>query len=218
MFVGHYAAALAAKAVAPKAPLWTCVLASQLIDVGWSVLIITGAERVRVDPSLPGSALVLEHMPYTHSLPAALLWAVAAGLLASWLLKLPRWAGVVVGLTVLSHWGLDFLVHRPDLALWFDGPKVGLGWWNYPVPEQALEMGLLAMAGAAWAWRRGIEGRSWWPAPLFLGLLLAVQEIALASPAGGGATQLGLTALAVYLVVTLIARFIEPPLKPALGG
>ena len=187
MFVGHYAAALAAKAVAPKAPLWTYVLASQLIDVGWSALIITGAERVRVDPSLPGSALVLEHMPYTHSLPAALLWAVAAGVLATWLLKLPRWTGVVVGLTVLSHWGLDFLVHRPDLALWFDGPKVGLGWWNYPVPEQALEMGLL----------------------------LAVQEIALATPPGGGPTQLGVSALAVYLVVTLIARFIEPPLKPA---
>ena len=39
-----------------------------------------------------------------------------------------------------------------------------------------------------------------------------------AAACGGGATQLGLTALAVYLAVTLIARFIEPPLKPALGG
>ena len=90
MFVGHYAAALAAKAAQPKAPLWTYVLAAQLVDVAWSGLIIAGVERLRFDPSLPGSSLVLEHMPYTHSLPAAVLWAVGAGLLATWALKLPR--------------------------------------------------------------------------------------------------------------------------------
>jgi hypothetical protein len=205
MFVGHYAAALAAKAAQPKAPLWTYVLGCQLVDVGWSVLIMTGAERLRFDPGLPGSALVLDHMPYTHSLPAAVLWAVAAGLLATWLLKLPRWAGVMVGLTVLSHWGLDFLVHRPDLELWFGGPKVGLGWWNHPVPEQALEMGLLAMGAAAWGWRRGLQGRDGWWAPLFVALLLGVQIAAMLVPPGGGPVSMGASALAVYLLIALVA-------------
>ena len=205
MFVGHYAAALAAKAAQPKTPLWTYVLGAQLVDVGWSVLIITGAERLRFDPSLPGSSLVLDHMPYTHSLPAAVLWAVAAGLLATWLLKLPRWAGVMVGLTVLSHWGLDFLVHRPDLALWFGGPKVGLAWWNHPVPEQALEMGLLAMGAAAWGWRRGLQGLNGWAAPLFVALLLGAQIAAMLTPPAGDPVQMGISALAVYLAVTLIA-------------
>ena len=37
MFVGHYAAALAAKAAEPKTPLWTLVAGCQLIDIGWSV-------------------------------------------------------------------------------------------------------------------------------------------------------------------------------------
>lgn len=211
MFVGHYAAALAAKAAQPKAPLWTYVLGCQLIDVGWSALIMTGAERVRIDPSLPGSALVLEHMPYTHSLPGAAIWAVAAGVLAVVALKLPRWAGVMIGLTVLSHWGLDFLVHRPDLELWLGGPKVGLGWWNYPVPEQALEMGMLAMAGAAWGWRRGVEGRAWWPAPLFLGFLLALQVVAMLTPATGQAVTMGAMALAVYLLATGVAWLIDRP-------
>jgi hypothetical protein len=132
MFVGHYAAALAAKAVQPKAPFWTYVLGAQLVDVAWAGLVLAGVEKMSLDPHLPGSPLVLSHMPYTHSLPAVAVWALAAGLAARFLLKLPRAAAIAVGLVVLSHWGLDFLVHRPDLPLGFGGPKVGLGWWNHP--------------------------------------------------------------------------------------
>src|SRR4051812_15459513 len=168
MFVGHYSAALAAKTAEPRAPLWTYVIACQLIDVGWSALITTGAEKVRVDPSLPGSSLDLYQMPWTHSLPGALAWSVAAGLLAVWALKLPRRAGVFVGLAVFSHWILDLLVHRPDLELWFGGTKVGFALWNYPVPEEALEIGLLAIAGVFWAAQRVRQGRAAWPAAVFL--------------------------------------------------
>ncbi len=74
MFVGHYAAAIAAKAIEPKAPMWTLAAGCQLIDIGWSSFIMAGIERASVDPSLPGSALVLEHMPWTHSLPMSLVW------------------------------------------------------------------------------------------------------------------------------------------------
>ena len=81
MFVGHYAAAMAAKAIVPKAPMWTLAAASQLVDIGWSSFIITGLEHARVDPTLPGSALVLDYMPWTHSLPAAFAWSVGAALL-----------------------------------------------------------------------------------------------------------------------------------------
>jgi membrane-bound metal-dependent hydrolase YbcI (DUF457 family) len=208
MFVGHYAAALAAKAAEPRAPLWTYVLGCQLIDVGWSGLIMTGAERVSFNPDLPGSSLVLEHMPYTHSLPASLLWALGAVILARLALRLPWRAAVFVGLAVFSHWVLDFLVHRPDLELWFGGPKVGLALWNYPVPEQALEIGLLAVAGGAWAWRRGTQGLSAWSAPVFLTLLVAVQVIAMLTPPAA-VMRMGGTALAVYLVLTAAAMLID---------
>ena len=59
MFAGHYAAAFAAKAVEPRAPLWTLVAGCQLIDIGWSVFIATGVEHASVDPSLQGSSLML---------------------------------------------------------------------------------------------------------------------------------------------------------------
>ena len=172
MFVGHYAAALAAKAAQPKAPLWTYVLGAQLVDVAWGGLVLAGVEKMSLDERLPGSPLVLSHMPYTHSLPAVVLWAVAAGLLARFLLKLPRAAAIAVGLVVASHWGLDVLVHRPDLPLWFGGPRSGWAggtipyrnrrwrWacWRWPPRPGAGGEACRATA----AWPRRCSPPSWW--------------------------------------------------------
>lgn len=207
MFVGHYAAAMAAKAIEPKAPMWTLAAAAQLVDIGWSAFIIAGVEHARVDPALPGSTLVLYDMPWTHSLPAALAWSLGAALLVKLLLRLPLWASAVVGLTVFSHWLLDFLVHRPDLELWPGGEAVGLGLWNYPVPEQALEIGLLAVCGAAWAASRKSLGRLAWPAIAFIGFLVALQIVAMLSPqpAGELPADAGVMILAIYLVVAALA-------------
>jgi hypothetical protein len=211
MFVGHYAAAMAAKAIEPKAPMWTLVGAAQLIDIGWSAFIIAGIERASVDPSLPGSALVLEHMPWTHSLPMALVWSVGAAILVKLILRLPIWASAVVGLTVFSHWGLDWLVHRPDLELWIGGPRVGLALWNYPVPEQALEIGLIALCGGAWIASRKTLGRYAWPAIAFMGFLIVLQVVAMLSPQPTGPLQAqsGITILAIYLVVAGLAALTD---------
>jgi len=217
MFVGHYASAFVAKAIEPKASLWTLAAAAQLVDIGWSAFIIAGIERASVDPSLPGSSLILEHMPWTHSLPMAIAWGIGAALLVKLLLRLPTWASIVIGLTVFSHWLLDLLVHRPDLELWIGGNKVGFGLWNYPVPEQAVEIGLLAIAGAAWVASRKTLGRLAWPAIAFIGFLVALQIVAMLSPqpAGPLAAQSGITILAIYLVVTGVAALTELPTKRA---
>ncbi len=211
MFVGHYAAALAAKAIEPKAPLWTLAAGCQLVDIGWSAFIIAGVERASVDPSLPGSSLILEHMPWTHSLPMTFVWSAGAALLALALLRLPLWASIIVGLTVASHWLLDLVVHRPDLELWFGGEKVGFALWNYPVPEQAVEIGLLALAGGAWIASRKQLGRDAWPALAFIAFLVALQIVAMTQPqpAGPLPAQAGLTILAVYLVVVAVAALAD---------
>ncbi|MBR7618428.1 hypothetical protein JKL49_03420 [Phenylobacterium sp. 20VBR1] len=209
MFVGHYAAALAAKSAEPRGPLWTYVLGCQLIDVAWGGLIMTGAERLTVDPSLPGSALVLEHMPYTHSLPGALAWAVGAAILAKLILRLPWRVAAMIGLTVFSHWIADLLVHRPDLELWFGGQKVGLGLWNYPVAEQAVEIGLVALAASAWAWRRATLNQSLWPVLAFVSFLLALQIVGLLVPATADPVGMGGMAIAAYLVATALAALLD---------
>ncbi len=206
MFVGHYAAAFAAKAIAPTAPMWTLAAGCQLVDIGWSAFIMAGIERASVDPSLPGSPLVLEHMPWTHSLPMTFVWAVGAALAARFLLRLPVWASVIVGLTVASHF---WLVHRPDLELWIGGDKVGLALWNYPVPEQALEIGLLAVAALFWGAARRGQGQPSWPAAAFIGLLIVLQVAAMLTPMQADPIRMGGSALAVYLAVTALAALTD---------
>ncbi|MBX3480441.1 MAG: hypothetical protein KF842_08570 [Caulobacter sp.] len=209
MFVGHYATALAAKAIEPRAPLWTLVAGAQLVDIGWSALLMAGVEKVRFDPSLPGSPLDLYYMPFTHSLPAAIAWSVAALLLCRILLKLPMRAAIAVGLVVFSHWALDWLVHRPDLELWFGGDKVGLGLWNYPLQEAMLEMGLIALGGGAWLWSRGAWDRSAWPALLFITFLVGLQIFASMTEPSGPIAAYGRTALIVYLVVVALSALAD---------
>lgn len=205
MFVGHYAAALAGKAIAPKAPLWTYVGAAQLLDIGWTSLVMAGVEKVSFDPELPGSPLVLEHMPWTHSLPAAVIWSLAGLLLAKVVLRLPWWTAFAVGLVVFSHWATDWLVHRPDLEIWPGGEKVGLALWNFLGAEKTLEMGLIALAGCAWLWKRGKYGRTAWPAMLFLGFLVALQMVGEFSQPAGSAFLFARLGLVVYLVVVAVA-------------
>jgi hypothetical protein len=204
VLAGHYSSAFVAKAAAPRAPLWALVIAAQFVDVLWALFVLAGVEHLRIDPALPSNPLDLYDMPYTHSLVGALGWAgvAAAGALFAW-----RSAGVAaaVGATVASHWGLDLLVHRPDLALWPGSPKLGLALWNRPAAALALELALLL--GSAWLlaprvpWRRGL-----W---LFAGGLAAIQLIVTISPPSLGPTGVTATALALFLGAGLAAARVE---------
>lgn len=211
MFAGHYATALAAKAAEPRAPMWTLIAGAQLVDIAWSIFVITGIEGGRIEPELPGSPLVLEHMPWTHSLPAAIAWAIGAMVLSRFLLRLPMRAAIIIGAVVFSHWLLDLLVHRPDLEVFPGGPKLGFALWNMEVPEQAVEIGLLGLGAMFWAGTRVRLGQSVWPAAAFFGLLVAVQIIAMLMPKVAADTLAGFgpSALAVYLVLAGVAVFLD---------
>ncbi len=213
MFVGHYAAALAAKAAEPRAPLWGYVVASQLIDWGWSALVMGGVEHLRLDPTLLGSHLDLYDMPWTHSLPGALIWAVGAAVLVKFALRLPTAAAAMLGAVVFSHWGLDVLVHRPDLLLFPGGPKVGLAWWNFPMPEMILELGLLGVSAVLWTGQRKAEGRHAWPAAIFVGVLAVLQFVSIALPGEGAPEAMARTALLSYVAVAIGAWWMDR--KPA---
>ncbi|WP_420473876.1 hypothetical protein [Noviherbaspirillum sp. ST9] len=147
MFVGHYSAAFLAKRVAPAVPLPVFFVTCQLIDLFWGGLVLLGVEKLRVIPDFTRSnGLDLYFMPYTHSLSSAVLWSVGAALLfwacTPGIAQRTRCA-LAIGVTVAAHWMLDLLVHVPDLPLWFDSMKVGLGWWNYRTFALLLELALL---------------------------------------------------------------------------
>lgn len=131
MFLGHYGAAFAAKRLAPRTSLGTLTLAAQLLDEIWPIMLILGIEQVRIVPGLmAANPLDFVYYPYTHSLAAALVWSVVLGFVY-FVIRRDRRSAMIVGLLVLSHWMLDFPMHRPDLQLWpGSSVRVGLGAWR----------------------------------------------------------------------------------------
>jgi hypothetical protein len=201
MLAGHYTTAFVAKAASPRTPLWTLLLAAQLVDVLWVLAILTGVEHARLDPSLASNPLDLFHMPYTHSLAGTLLWAASAFAASRLLLRLETGASLLVAGVVTSHWFLDLLVHRPDLTIAGGDAKIGLALWNLPLVAYLLEIVLVA-ASVRLAMRScvGSESsrRAWL---LLLGGLLFVQTAATFGPVPTELTGLVLSSLAIYIAV-----------------
>jgi hypothetical protein len=147
MFIGHYAAALAAKKAAPKVSLGTLFLSVQLLDLMWPILLLLGLEHVRIDPGHTAfTPLDLYDYPISHSLVTVLLWSVCFGVIYYFARRYSRGAWIV-GAGVLSHWVLDYISHGPDMPIspWSQ-MKVGLGLWN-SVPATIVVEGVLFLIG-----------------------------------------------------------------------
>ena len=150
MFIGHFGVGMAAKKWAPRTSLGTLFFAAQFLDLLWPIFLLLGLEHVRIAPGITRmSPFDFYDYPITHSLLMAAVWSVLVGI-AYYALRRNTRSTWVVGLAVLSHWVLDYLVHRPDLLLWPGGPKVGLGLWNSWVLETALEAAIFA--GGVWVY------------------------------------------------------------------
>jgi len=208
MFVGHYGVSFAAKHVEDTIPLWVLFLAVQLLDVLWAPCILLGIERVRIVPGITASnPLDLYYMPYTHSLVAALVWS-CVGALAYQLVARPsrRRTSAVVGLAVFSHWILDLVVHRPDLPLYDNSAKVGLGLWNHPAIALSLEAALLF--GGVWLCLRGRIARSL--GTLVFGLLmLAIQAYVFFGPPPASDRAAASTALIAYAAFAIVIWWLQ---------
>ena len=140
MFLGHFSVGFAAKALAPRTSLGSLFLASQLLDLVWSTLLIFGIERVRLDPGVTGAVpLNFEYYPFSHSLSLALIWGVVVAAIYLVVSNYTRGA-IVMGLVVVSHWFLDLLVHRSDLPLYPGGRLFGMGLWDSKSGTVVVEM------------------------------------------------------------------------------
>jgi hypothetical protein len=160
MFLGHFGVALALKRAEPKVSLGTLFVAAQLVDLLWGVFLLTGWERVRIDPGFtPVTPLQFIDYPITHSLVAAVAWAlVGAAAYYSWPTRdtSRHWqASAIVGAAVFSHFWLDVLVHVPDLTIAGEGtPALGLGLWRSMGATLAAELLVLTAGLAVYvAWR-----------------------------------------------------------------
>ena len=208
MFVGHYGASFVAKKVEPSVPLWVLFLAAQLLDILWAPFVLLGIEKVRIVPGITASnPLDLYYMPYTHGLVPALLWSCAGGVVYQVVARPSRrHVSVVVGLAVFSHWVLDFIVHRPDLPLYDNSAKVGLGLWNAPALAFGLEAALLL--GGMWLYLHGRLNRAL--GTLGFGvLMLGIQAYLFFGPPPSSDRTAAGTALIAYAVFAIVIWWLQ---------
>jgi hypothetical protein len=213
MLIGHYSAAFAAKRIEPRLPLWALLLAAQFVDIVWAVFILTGIEKANLDPGLASNPLVLYFMPYTHSLLATFVWGFAAFIVGFVWIKgrFRRLAtGIVLSAVVMSHWFLDLLVHRPDLPLWDDSVKVGLGLWDQPFLALLLEIALV-LGSLVWLMRSTVHNGSRIHQRVLIlsGLLLLLQLGSFFGATPHLINAVALSGLAVYFLTALLGRWAE---------
>ena len=215
MFVGHYGVSFACKGVKRRLPLWLLFFAVQFVDILWSILILLGIEKVRIVPGITATnPFDLYYMPYTHSLVAAAAWSALVFL--GYRLSISQGyasrnrPALFLALAVFSHWILDLLVHRPDLPLYDNTHKLGLGLWNYPMPTFALEAAILF--GGMWIYMRSTRSGSLvgkYGMPIFGIVLLMVHWILFFGAPPGSANAAAVLLLVLYLGFAAVAAWLE---------
>jgi membrane-bound metal-dependent hydrolase YbcI (DUF457 family) len=146
VFIGHNAVGFASKQPAPRASLGVLMAAPMLPDLLWPIFLLLGIEHVRIEPGATRwTPLDFYDYPWSHSLLMVVVQALLFGG-GYWLFTRYARGAAIAALGVVSHWGCDYVMHRPDLPLWPYGPRVGRGMWNYPVATIAIE-GVAFIAG-----------------------------------------------------------------------
>jgi hypothetical protein len=211
MFIGHYGPALGAKAAFRQMPLWVLFIAVQFLDICCMILILLGIEKARIVPGFTeGSSFDAYYMPYTHGLiGAAALSAIFGGAVALFFRRLRGYAFLIAALAVFSHWILDFVVHVPDLPLWDNTAKVGLGAWRHIWISLPLE--LLTLFAGAFLYVRFVPARPrgnivFW---IFILLLAALQLYSSLGPSPTDIAAEAKLGLIVYFVIAVAAGFVD---------
>jgi len=151
----------------------------------------------------------LYYMPYTHSLLGVLFWSLLAFATCQFVPALRgKRTGLILAAAVFSHWILDLIVHRPDLALYDSVGKMGFGLWNYRGAAFALEMAVL-LCGAAMPYRTAADKVRLAGFVAFLAALQVFGTFFFPPPPSDHAAAI--TALVLYVVLALMAWWVERP-------
>jgi hypothetical protein len=204
MFIGHYAVGLASKKLAPRASLGVLVAAPILLDLLWPIFLLLGWEHVSVEPNLnPFLRFSFDSYPISHGLVAGAGWAT---LFAALFYGFTRYGtgAMVIWIGVISHWVMDYIVHRPDLPLYAGGSRMfGLGLWNHRWDTIAVEAALFAVG--IWIYLRQTQAKDKVGVYAFWGfvivLLLAYAGAAFGPPPPASVKKIAIATLCTAVLI-----------------
>jgi hypothetical protein len=167
------------------------------------VLLLLGVEEVRIEPGATAmTPLDFVSYPYSHSLIALAGWGILIGGTYT-AVRSRMFAGVLLGLLVVSHWVLDVITHRPDMPLTLTGTtRLGLSLWNSIPATMGVE--LLIFAGGIALYRRATVARDrigstgLWSLIVFLGFVYFASVF---GPPPPDARTLALSVMSMWLLV-----------------
>ena len=160
MIAGHFGFAALVKGRERTTPLWMLMLASVWLDIVFVPLFLAGIETIQPVPGSRGYGASVIHADYTHSFVGMIVLSAVLAMLC--LPFFGRRSATVIGLVAGSHWVLDLIVHRADMAI-FPGnaahlPQLGLGLWRFPWISAAIEAALVLFGAAVyWAAARSVS-------------------------------------------------------------
>ena len=209
MFLGHFAAAYAAKRADSRLSLGWTFAACQWPDLLWPLLSLAGIEHFRIAPGDTAfTPIAFDYYPWSHSLLMDVAWGAVFALI--YLARRgDRRGAALLGALVVSHWVLDWITHRQDMPVSFGERLVGLGLWNSVVGtvlvEIAMFIGATVLYDRATAPKDRVGRIGNW---VFGGLLLGTYFGNVFGPPPGSTTVVSVAALGLWLFV-LIAAWID---------
>ena len=117
---------------------------------------------------------------------------------------------LLIAAAVFSHWPLDLVVHRPDLPLYDNAAKAGLGLWDYPIATLIVE-GALVAGGLGLYVRntRSLTTPAKYAIPLFICAALCIQAAMAFGPAPPSDRAMAITALSSYAILAGAIAWLE---------
>jgi membrane-bound metal-dependent hydrolase YbcI (DUF457 family) len=157
MFIGHFGVGFGLKRMAPRVSLALLIAATLWADILWTIFLLLGWEHARISVGdTRWTPLELYDYPWSHSLLFLVLWATALAVVyLAYRSDLVGAAAVWIG--VVSHWVLDWITHRPDMPLYPNDSKYGLGLWNSIPGTLIVEVPLFA--AGVWLYARCTRAR-----------------------------------------------------------
>jgi membrane-bound metal-dependent hydrolase YbcI (DUF457 family) len=157
MFIGHFGVGFGLKRIAPRVSLALLIAATVWADILWTVFLLAGWEHARISVGdTRWTPLELYDYPCSHSLLFLVLWATALALVYR-AYRADLLGAIAIWLSVVSHWVLDWVTHRPDMPLYPGGTKYGLGLWNSIAGTLLVELPLFVVG--VWFYARSTRAR-----------------------------------------------------------